>query len=47
MRNFYMFEDALQVNSVPALESGINNLNVILTERDGENDYFFCIYDTQ
>ena len=42
MRNFYMFEDALQVNSVPALESGINNLNVILTERDGENDYFFC-----
>jgi len=42
MRNFYLFEDALKVNSIPALELGLNNLNSILVESDGAKDYFFC-----
>ena len=42
MRNFYLFEDALQVNSIPALELGINNLNSILVDRNADKDYFFC-----
>lgn len=42
MRNFYLFEQALQVGSVNALEQGLNNLNDILVNRNQERDYFLC-----
>lgn len=42
MRNFYLFEDALKVNTIQKLEDGINNLNAILVDRDYSKDYFFC-----
>jgi toxin YoeB len=40
MRNYYLFETALIVNSIAALENGIQNLNTILVNRDGNRDFF-------
>jgi toxin YoeB len=42
MRNFYLYETALQVNSIQALELGINNLNSILVDSNETKDYFLC-----
>ncbi len=42
MRNFYLFELALKVGTVEALENGIVNLNEILVNRDEERDKFLC-----
>lgn len=40
MRNFYLFEQALQVGSVAALEEGLTNLNNIVTNRSVQRDRF-------
>lgn len=42
MRNFYLFEQALKVSSVNALEQGLNNLNNLLLNRNQDKDFFFC-----
>lgn len=42
MRNYYLYQTALQVNSVQALEDGINNLNTVVVNRDADRDSFFC-----
>lgn len=42
MRNYYLYETALQVDSVAELEEGLNNLNEVITNRDTERDNFIC-----
>lgn len=42
MRNFYLFETALQVGSIDELEEGLNNLNSLITNRNAEEDNFIC-----
>jgi len=42
MRNFYLFEEALKVDSIQALEEGLINLNSIIVDRDNINDIFLC-----
>lgn len=42
MRTFYLYEPSLKVNSVQELEEGLNNLNLLITNRDEKNDNFIC-----
>lgn len=42
MRNFYLYEDALKLGSISALEQGLNSLNNLIINRNEELDYFFC-----
>jgi hypothetical protein len=42
MRNLYLFEKALQVNSIVALENGFNDLNNVILNRDKKIDNFIC-----
>lgn len=44
MRNFYLFEQALKVGSVNALEQGLNNLNNIpCKQKSRKEDFSFVI----
>lgn len=42
MRNFYLFEEALQVATIIELEEGLNNLNKVIINRDSKKDSFIC-----
>ena len=42
MRNYYLFEQALQVGTVNALEQGLISLNSILIDRNTKEDFFLC-----
>jgi toxin YoeB len=42
MRNFYLYETALIVDSVEELEEGLNNLNQIILNRNNDRDCFLC-----
>lgn len=42
MRNYYLFETTLRVNSVEELEEGLNNLNELIANRNPDKDNFMC-----
>jgi|ERR1017187_16448 Txe/YoeB family toxin of toxin-antitoxin system len=42
MRNFYLYELALRVNSINDLEDGLQSLNQIIVNRDAQRDRLLC-----